>query len=379
MDLRAFSEWAMQIDQTPQRILWSVLVLALAWLVGRILAGLVRSTARRLTGLSHRRAEADKDDRADAIVLDIVAATIRLACLLGALAVILDLFGLFHIEEARTLAISALKALLIFVGVWFVGSLLARKVRQLGARETGVASANERTLFAFLGSVVQFGAIAVGLIAALQQFGFPTASLVAVVGAAGLAVALALQDTLKAVAGGVIIAIFQPYRLGDFVRIADQLGTVADITPFTTALTTVDNKRIIVTNDKAWGNVIENFTRQETRRLDQVIGISYEDDIGRAISVIDGRLRADPRVRHDLPIWIKVTQLSSSSVDLTYRAWCASGDYFDLKCDMLRAVKEGFDAAGITIPYPHQVAVTREAARAAPVSAPTPFDETGRA
>jgi small conductance mechanosensitive channel len=369
MDIQAFADWSMDLEGSPQRILWSLLALLAALGLGRLIAGLVRSTGRRAVGLSQRSRGGVPDRHADAVVLDLIAAMIQLAFLLGAAAVIADLFGAYHIEDARSLAISALKAFLIFVGVWFVGSILARRVRDLGAATEGRASANERTLFAFLGSVIQVGAVAIGLIAALQQFGFPIASLVAVVGAAGLAIALALQDTLKAVAGGVIIAIFQPYRLGDFVRIADQVGTVAEITPFTTALNTIDNAQIIVTNDKAWGNVIINYTRQDLRRLDEVVGVSYEDDIGRAVSVIEALLRNEARVRQDLPLWIKVTRLNSSSVDLTYRAWCSSGDYFDLKCDMLRAVKEGFDAAGVTIPYPHQVAVTHAKDHAAAATA----------
>ncbi|OYW88208.1 MAG: hypothetical protein B7Z22_02920, partial [Hyphomonas sp. 32-62-5] len=187
--------------------------------------------------------------------------------------------------------------------------------------------------------------------------GFDTASLLAIVGAAGLAIALALQDTLKAVAAGVVIAIFRPYRIGDVVEIAGQTGTVADITPFTTVLNTLDNREIVVTNDKAWGDVIINITARSLRRLDLLFSIDYDDDPELAIRVIRGVLEADKRIRTEPPIWVNVVELASSSVDLRARAWVSTPDWWDTRCDVILRVKQAFDANGITIPYPHQVEI----------------------
>jgi small conductance mechanosensitive channel len=266
------------------------------------------------------------------------------------------------VETLQSWAVRAVLALVILVAVWFVGAWLGSRVRKFGDRVGGRSGSHQgsRTLFAFLSSLVRFGALAIGLIAALQQFGFPITSLVAVVGAAGLAIALALQDTLKAVASGVVIAVFRPYRLGDAVRIADEEGVVSDITPFTTVLTTVDNREIVVTNDKAWGDVIINSSARRLRRVDLLFSIDYDDDIDHAISIIRRVLESDPRVRKDPEVWVKVVELAASSVDLRGRAWCAADDWWDLRCDMLRAVKLAFDAEGITIPYPHQTHVDKQ-------------------
>jgi small conductance mechanosensitive channel len=215
------------------------------------------------------------------------------------------------------------------------------------------------TLFSFLAALVRFGAVAIGVIAALQQFGFPIASLVAVVGAAGLAIALALQDTLKAVAAGVIIAVFRPYRIGDVVQIGGETGTVADITPFTTVLNTLDNKEVVVTNDKAWGDIIVNHTARSMRRIDLLFSIDYDDDIEKAISIIQDVIKADSRARDEPPVWVNVVDLATSSVDIRARAWCSSGDWWDLRCDVIKRVKQAFDREGITIPYPHQVEISK--------------------
>ena len=240
------------------------------------------------------------------------------------------------------------------VAVWFLGSWLGARVRNFG-RKIDRAHAGGETLFTFLGALVRFGALAVGLVAALQQFGFDTASLLAIIGAAGLAIALALQDTLKAVAAGVVIAIFRPYRIGDVVEISGQTGTVADITPFTTVLNTLDNREIVVTNDKAWGDVIINITARSLRRLDLLFSIDYDDDAELAIRVIEDVLKADKRIRTEPPIWVKVVELASSSVDLRARAWVATPDWWDTRCDVILRVKQAFDQNGITIPYPHQI------------------------
>jgi small-conductance mechanosensitive channel len=375
-ELERIATWSADMSGPYQRAMWAAIAVGLSLAAGWIVARLVSALARRLSGLTQRKRKhesaanappGDADGGADHAIIAIVAVLIRALFLAGGVAVAGDILGLYRIDQAESLAIATAKGVAILVAVWLLGSWISRRVRRFGDTVDRGHGAGGRTLFAFLSSLVKFGALAVGAIAALQQFGFPIASLVAVVGAAGLAIALALQDTLKAVAAGVIIAIFRPYRIGDYVRVSGEHGTVTDITPFTTVLDTVDNRRITVTNDKAWGATIENFTANRLRRIDEVVGVSYDDDLDAAMEIIRTVVSSDPRARRDPPVWVKVDRLNTHSVDLRFRVWCASPDFFDFRCDLLKAVKEAFDAGGVTIPYPHQVQV--EAGRREPAEA----------
>lgn len=363
-ELQRFGEWAFDLDGVGQRAMWSLIAVFGSYILGGIASSIVRSIFHRLGGLKrHKHAETDAHASSDNVMLDIIGSLIRVVFVLGGLALAADIIGFYNIQDAQTLGIAAIKGLLILIAVWFLGSWVAGRVRQFGDKMDRANTGAGKTLFAFLSSLVKFAALAIGLIAALQQFGFPIASLVAVVGAAGLAIALSLQDTLKAVAAGVIIAILRPYRIGDFVEIDGESGTVADITPFTTVLNTIGNKRIIITNDAAWSSTIENFSANPRRRIDEIIGISYDDDIRRAMSIVERVVTADPRVEKDPPFWIKVNTLNDSSVDLRFRVWCKTPDYFDLRCDLIQLIKEAFDEEGVTIPYPHQVEVAKEGTR----------------
>lgn len=354
-----FSAWAFDFSDPTHRAVWAAIAIAVGYLLGLIVAVILRFMARRLAGLRKRK-DKGEERTADHVMIDILVALVRISFLLVALAIAANLLFGYSLDEAQALAISAAKGLAILVAVWFIGSWLGSRVRSFGERVGRRADSGGQTLFHFLAALTRFGAFAIGLIAALQQFGFPIASLVAVIGAAGLAIALALQDTLKAVAAGVIIAIFRPYRIGDVVEIAGQIGTVSDITPFTTTLQTIENKEVVVTNDKAWGDVITNHTARSLRRVDLVFSISYDDDIDKAIKVVEDTIRADPRARDEPPVWVKVHELGSSSVDLRLRVWCATADWWDLRCDTIKNVKQAFDRNGITIPYPHQVEIQKE-------------------
>jgi small conductance mechanosensitive channel len=352
--LAQFQTWAMDFDGAYQRWMWSAVALVAGYVVGWVVARILVFIAGKLSGLRHGKVAEGQQKTADHVMVDILGAIIRLAFMAIAVAIAANLLFGFPLEQAEALGIAALKGLAILVAVWFLGSWLGSRVRNFG-RKIDRAHAGGETLFTFLGALVRFGALAVGLVAALQQFGFDTASLLAIIGAAGLAIALALQDTLKAVAAGVVIAIFRPYRIGDVVEISGQTGTVADITPFTTVLNTLDNREIVVTNDKAWGDVIINITARSLRRLDLLFSIDYDDDAELAIRVIEDVLKADKRIRTEPPIWVKVVELASSSVDLRARAWVATPDWWDTRCDVILRVKQAFDQNGITIPYPHQI------------------------
>jgi small conductance mechanosensitive channel len=372
-----FQTWAMDFDGAYQRWMWSAVALVAGYLIGLIVARLLVFIAGKLSGLRHSKAEGEQKT-ADHVMIDILAAIIRVAILAIAAAIAANLLFSYPLEQAETLGFAALRGLAILVAVWFLGSWLGGRVRKFG-RKIDRAHAGGETLFTFLGALVRFGALAVGLVAALQQFGFDTASLLAIIGAAGLAIALALQDTLKAVAAGVVIAIFRPYRIGDVVEIGGQTGKVADITPFTTVLNTLDNREVVITNDQAWGNVIINTTARSLRRLDLLFSIDYDDDPELAIRVIEDVLKADKRIRTEPPIWVKVVELAASSVDLRARAWVSTADWWDVRCDVILAVKLAFDRNGITIPYPHQIHVEKpgHTERPLPPAVTRGEDETG--
>lgn len=372
--LYEFRLWASDFHGPTQKWVWSVVALLAAYAIGFVIARVLRFLAGQLSGLRHRELKEGEQKTADHIMVDILGAFIRALCLLIACVIVANLLFGYPLQQAEALGVASVRGLAILVGVWFLGSWLGSRVRRFG-QKLGRANAGSETLFTFLGALVRFGAFAVGLIAALQQFGFDTASLLAIVGAAGLAIALALQDTLKAVAAGVVIAVFRPYKIGDVVRIAGQDGTVADITPFTTVLSTLDNREVVVTNDKAWGDVIINSSARSLRRLDLLFSIDYNDDIDKALRLITGILAKDPRIRNEPPIWVNVTDLAASSVDIRARAWVANSDWWDARCDTIRAVKLAFDQNNITIPYPHQVHVEKPAVDRAPPQLQLPDNE----
>ena len=353
-----FQAWALDFHGPSQKWMWSAVVLLVGYLLGLVVSHALKFIGGRLSGLRHGKVAEGQPKTADHIIVDIFGGLLRAAFFLVALAIAANLLFGFPLEQAEALGVAALRGFAILVGVWFLGSWLGSRVRGFG-QKLGKAHNGSETLFNFLGALVRFGAFAIGLIAALQQFGFDTASLIAVVGAAGLAIALALQDTLKAVAAGVVIAVFRPYKIGDVVRISGQDGTVADITPFHTVLNTLDNREVVITNDRAWGDVIVNSSARSLRRLDLLFSIDYDDDLDKATRLITDILHADPRVRDQPPIWVKVTDLATSSVDIRARAWVSNADWWDTRCDTIRSVKLAFDRNSITIPYPHQVAISK--------------------
>lgn len=373
----AFRVWALDYDGLYQRWMWSGLALLIGYGLGVVAARILVIISDRLSGLRHKKVEGGEEKTADHVMIEIFGTLIRLSFFSVGLAIAANLLFGFPLEQAEAWGIAALRGLAILVGVWFLGAWLGSRVRNFG-KKIGRAHAGGETLFTFLGALVRFGAFAVGLIAALQQFGFDTASLLAIVGAAGLAIALSLQDTLKAVAAGVVIAVFRPYRIGDNVRLAGQDGTVADITPFTTVLNTLDNREVVITNDKAWGDVIINSSARSLRRLDLLFSIDYDDDAELALRIIHDVLVADKRIRSEPPIWVKVVDLATSSVDIRARAWVSNIDWWDARCDAILSVKQAFDRNGITIPYPHQVEVSKpgRAARLPSAAAALEDDKT---
>lgn len=251
---------------------------------------------------------------------------------------------------------SAVKALVVLIVGWIVAGWVGNVIRRRINRTPHI----DPTLGNFVASTVKWVVLAMVLVAILGIFGIQATSLVAIMGAASLAIGLALQGTLSDLAAGVMLVVFRPYKLGNFVDIGGTSGTVKDLTLFTTELATGDNIQIIIPNGKAWGAVITNYSANPTRRVDLTFGIDYGDDIDLAMEIILKLANADARVLSDPEPWVRVTNLGDSSVDITTRLWCASADYWELKFAMTKAVKEAFDKGGISIPYPHQVEVRKE-------------------
>ena len=226
----------------------------------------------------------------------------------------------------------------------------ARKLTRKGLERGEV----DATLVPFVAKLVYYAVLAVVVIAALNRLGVATTSVVAIFGAAGLAVGLALQGTLANFASGVMLLIFRPFDIGDYVDAGGTAGTVMEIGIFSTTLKSPDNIKITVPNSQVYGATISNFNGYDTRRIDLVMGISYDDDIQTAIETIQRIVAADERVLSDPALQIAVSNLGDSSVDIVVRPWCASGDYWPLRFDLTRQLKEGLEAAGCSIPYPQR-------------------------
>ena len=242
-----------------------------------------------------------------------------------------------------------LAALIIFV----VGRMAAGWVRKL--TRTGLERGEvDATLVPFVAKLVYWAVMAVVVIAALNRLGVATTSVVAIFGAAGLAVGLAMQGTLSNFASGVMLLIFRPFDLGDYVDAGGITGSVMEIGIFATTLKSPDNIRITVPNSQIYGSTISNFNGYETRRVDMVMGISYDDNIQTAMDTIQRIVVADDRVLADPAPQIAVSNLGDSSVDIVVRPWCNAADCWPLRFDLNRSLKEGLEAAGCSIPYPQR-------------------------
>jgi len=212
----------------------------------------------------------------------------------------------------------------------------------------------EPTLVSFVHRLCHTVLVVFVVIAALGAAGIKTGSFIAVLGAAGLAVGLALQGSLSNFAAGVLLIIFKPFKIGDFVEIAGKTGTVKEIQIFTSTINSPDNVRIIVPNSAAMGDSIKNYTANGQRRVDLVIGISYEDDIKKATQVITEVLKADERVLDTPAPTVAVYELADSSVNFVVRPWCTPADYWDVYFAITEKVKLALDANNISIPFPQR-------------------------
>lgn len=254
-------------------------------------------------------------------------------------------------EKWMPYAIEYGTALFLALVIFYIGRMVVNRVAKVSSRVM-ISRGMDETLVNFVVSILRWVGLLFVVIAALSQLGVDTTSLVALLGAAGLAIGLSLQDSLGNFAAGVMIIIFKPFKKGDFVDAGGAMGTVESITIFTTIMTTPDNKEIIVPNGTIMGGNITNFSARPTRRVDMVFGIAYDDDLLKAKQLLEEIIAADDRVLAEPAAVVTVGELADSSVNFLVRPWVNAADYWAVMWDTTEAVKLKFDAEGISIPFP---------------------------
>ncbi|HEB4875563.1 TPA: small-conductance mechanosensitive channel MscS [Kluyvera ascorbata F0526] len=237
------------------------------------------------------------------------------------------------------------------IAILIVGMIVARIVSGTVNRLM-LARKIDATVADFLSALVRYAIIAFTLIAALGRVGVQTASVIAVLGAAGLAVGLALQGSLSNLAAGVLLVMFRPFRAGEYVDLGGVAGTVLSVQIFSTTMRTVDGKIIVIPNGKIIAGNIINFSREPARRNEFIIGVSYDADIDQVKQILTRILEADNRILKDRDITVRLNELAPSSVNFVVRAWSLSGDLQNVYWDVLEQIKREFDANGISFPYP---------------------------
>ena len=242
-----------------------------------------------------------------------------------------------------------LTILIFIVGLWVAGRV-EKFIRGAGGRYAQL----DDTLFNFLGTLARYLVLAFVLIAVLGRFGVETTSIVALLGAAGLAIGLALQGAMSNLASGVMLLIFRPYKAGDFIDAASKFGKVEEITLFTTILQTFDNQQIIVPNGQIWGDQIINHSHHPVRGVDMHFGVAYDADLDATRKVIMQVLTANEHILSDPAPFVEVETLNDSSVDFLVRPFCEGAHYFDILYSVPEQIKKALDAAGIEIPFPHR-------------------------
>lgn len=347
IDMTGWPAWAQAAE--PQVLKWSLVLGAtiLIWIAAILVKRLVILVGKMVT---------PKDQDFEGSSWDLGASIARLFALILMSPLPLGLAGFDWralIESRGPGAVAAVAILLVAI---LFANWVARSMRNFGGKAHRRTGADD-TLFAFAGSLVKYLIFAVAIVTALTQLGFPTTSLAAVLGALGLAIGLGLQDTMKSVAAGVMLAILRPFRIGDYVSLAGLEGEVTDISPFTTSLKQIDNKVVIVTNNMIWAEPLINHTHQTRRRFDLYFDISYDDNMDHALKVVEDTVNAHPRVLSKSETWVGIHALADWSVKIRMRAWVSTPEFIQVRADLTKAIKEAFDREGITIPYPHQVNV----------------------
>lgn len=263
----------------------------------------------------------------------------------------LDFETLKNGEQLLTLALPVLTKVLSALAIFFIGKWLAAgliRLLRMAMTKAGV----DTTLIGFLGNVLYGAALAVVIISALGQIGVDTTSAAAVLGGAALAIGLSLQGQLSSLAAGVILIVFRPFRVGDFVEVGGITGVVEEIKIIATVLRTLDNQEVTVPNASITSSAITNFNARATRRIDLTVGIAYSADLRQAKQLLQGLLAAEPRVLKSPEPTVEVKELADNSVNFAVRGWTHTADWWATRCALLENIKLRFDAEGVEIPYP---------------------------
>ncbi|TWO33765.1 mechanosensitive ion channel [Seonamhaeicola sediminis] len=245
------------------------------------------------------------------------------------------------------------------IAIWIIGSWIIKRVNR-GIAKVMTKQNYDESLQKFLLNLIGWGLKILLFLAILSQLGVETTSFAAILAAAGLAVGMALQGSLGNFAGGVLIMIFKPFKIGDLIEAQGEIGVVKEIEIFTTKLTGLSNKEIIIPNGALSNGNIINYTTEGTRRVDLVFGVSYDADIKQSKEVMINVLTSHPKVLKDPTPAVTVLELADSSVNFAVRPWCKTEDYWDVYFDITENTKLALDKAGIEIPYPHQVEIQKK-------------------
>lgn len=267
-----------------------------------------------------------------------------------------SLSDLVTLEFLAELLGSVVAAVVILLAGFIVANWVKRRIVALGDNHASL----DVTLFHFLGNLARYTILAFAVLFVLNTFGVQTTSIIAAIGAAGLAIGLAMQGALSNVAAGVMIILFRPFKLGDFIEVDGEMGTVKDINLNNTVIASLSNLKVIIPNSEVWGNTITNYSSFDTRRAEWTFGVGYGADLAVAERVIRETIMSDSRSHSDPEPFIQVNELNSSSVDFLVRVWVDAADYFQYQADMKRMVKEALDAAGVDIPFPTRTIVRAE-------------------
>jgi len=246
------------------------------------------------------------------------------------------------------------KNISVFIVILLVSWILAKVLGKAMKRAVVKVHSASELLKDFIVNITRKIVFVIGFVVALSMLGINIGPLLAAIGAAGFIVGFALQGTLSNFAAGILILVYHPYDVGDLVDISGTFGTVEAMTIVSTTLRTLDNQKVIVPNNKIWGDIITNATGTSKRRVDMVFGIGYSDDIGKAQKILEDILESHPTILKDPPPVVRVHELGDSSVNFVVRPWVATENYWDVYWDVTRSVKERFDAEGVSIPFPQR-------------------------
>jgi small conductance mechanosensitive channel len=262
-------------------------------------------------------------------------------------------------DVAGDLAINLTLSILILIATFFVARWASNATEAAIARLHKKHGNSDTTLQQFLSELVRWVVVIIGGVAVLRRLGVETASIIAVLGAASLAIGLALQGALSNVAAGVLLLLIRPYRVGDQLEIAGVVGTVKRLDLFVTELATFDNRKVVIPNSKATGDVVINRTGYPIRRVDLAFDVDYDSDLDHVFRVIQETVEADGRVLADPPVKMFASELKDFSILVTLYAWTKTPDWFQTSYELRKAIKQAFDREGIVIPYPTRVTLQK--------------------